>query len=193
LSSQAMKRLMEGNRRYVSGKSTLDISESRRIKVAYKQRPFAAVLSCADSRVPPEIIFDQGLGDLFVVRTAGSILDQAVLGSLEFCVAELHIPLVMVLGHTRCGAVEFAMEVAEGGRKADANMAFLADALKPSMENPQPAVKNAGNQIARKHIHSVVERLKRSPFLESAIQKGETEIVGGWYDLDAGTVEISME
>ncbi len=190
MTGQALKRLLEGNRRFVSGKTMLDASEVRRTKVAYKHKPFAAVLSCADSRVPPEIIFDQGLGDLFVIRTAGAVLDQAVLGSLEFGVAEVHLPVLVVLGHSRCGAVKFALEAAEGSKEAGADTAFLADALAPSIAGPLLNDKDNWNSITRRHIQTIVERLKQTPLLETAVHSGELEIVAGWYDLDTGIVEI---
>jgi carbonic anhydrase len=174
----------------VSGKSTVDTSGYRRTKVAFTQKPFAAILSCADSRVPPEIIFDQGLGDLFVVRTAGVILDKAVLGSLEFGLSELRTSVLLVLGHSRCGAVKFAMEAGEGIRNADADTAYLVDALKPSMGKTQPNDKDKWNHTTRIHIQTVVEQLKHSPFLELDDQAGSLEIVGGWYDLDTGIVEM---
>lgn len=191
--SQTLKRLKDGNLRFVSGKTALDVSEVRRTKVAYQHKPFAAVLSCADSRVPPEIIFDQGLGELFVIRTAGAVLDQAVLGSLEFGVAELRLPVLVVLGHSRCGAVKFAMEVAEGSRNADAETAFLAEALAPTVGDPPQNDKDRWNHIARRHIQTVVDRLKHAPFLETAIQSGQLEIVRGWYDLDSGVAELSPD
>jgi carbonic anhydrase len=190
LPNPTLKRLIEGNRRYVSAKTSMDTSEYRRTKVAFKQKPFAAILSCADSRVPPELIFDQGLGNLFVVRTAGAILDKAVLGSLEFGVSELRTSVLLVLGHSRCGAVKFAMEVEEGIRNADADTAYLVDALKPSMGITQPHDKDKWNQTTRIHIQTVVEQLKHSPVLELEVQAGSLEIVGGWYDLDTGIVEM---
>jgi carbonic anhydrase len=186
----ALKRLMDGNRRFVSGNPAKDVSEARRIKAAYKQKPFAAIFSCSDSRLPPEIIFDQGLGDVFVLRTAGAILDQAVMGSLEFGISELGIPALIVLGHSRCGAVKFAMEVEEGSRTADADTAYLVDVLKPSMEKTPGNDKDRWNKSAQVHIQAVVEQLKHSPVLASRVQAGILEIFAGWYDLDTGIVEL---
>ena len=109
----ALRRLLQGNAHFVADRSFSDESTQRRIAVATAQAPFATIFGCVDSRVSPELIFDQGIGDLFVIRTAGQVLDRAVLGSLEFGVAELGIRLLMVLGHTRCGAVKAAMDVLE--------------------------------------------------------------------------------
>ncbi|CAG1011826.1 Carbonic anhydrase 2 [Anaerolineales bacterium] len=111
MTEQALQRLLEGNRRFVENKSQLDGSEKRRREIATGQHPFATILGCVDSRVPPELIFDQGLGELFVIRTAGEVLDQAVLGSIEFGVEELKIPLLMVLGHKNCGAIKATREI----------------------------------------------------------------------------------
>jgi carbonic anhydrase len=108
---QALQRLMEGNQRFVSGKVTHPSqSSARRSEISTGQKPFAAILSCADSRVPPELIFDQGLGDLFVVRVAGNTVNEEGLGSLEFGTKVLGAPLLLVLGHTKCGAVDAALQ-----------------------------------------------------------------------------------
>jgi carbonic anhydrase len=117
-------------------------------------------------------------------------LDKAVLGSLEFGLSELRTSVLLVLGHSRCGAVKFAMEAGEGIRNADADTAYLVDALKPSMGKTQPNDKDKWNHTTRIHIQTVVEQLKHSPFLELDIQAGSLEIVGGWYDLDTGIVEM---
>jgi carbonic anhydrase len=193
LHNQAINRLMEGNRRYVTNKSTMDSSEYRRNKIAYKQKPFAAILSCSDSRIPPEIIFDQGLGELFVTRTAGSIVDKAVLASLEFGVYELRVPILVVLGHKRCGAVKFAMEVVDGSRNADSDLAYVVDALKPSIDLFRNTDKDNWDHCTRTHIKKVVEQLKHSPILEKAITTGELAIVWGWYDVDTGIAEITND
>jgi carbonic anhydrase len=113
---EVLLRLMNGNKLYVAGEprhphQTLE----RRVEVANGQKPFAAILGCSDSRVPPEILFDQGLGDLFVIRVAGNVVDDAVQGSIEYAVEELAVPLVMVLGQGRCGAVKAAVDVVEKG------------------------------------------------------------------------------
>lgn len=136
---EALQRLLEGNQRYASGK-TKPINESaeRRVKVAERQRPFAAILSCVDSRVPPELLFDRGLGDLFVSRTAGHVVDSAVMGSLEYGAYELEIPLLLVLGHKKCGAVKATMEAVESGGKAEGSIAFLVEALRPAVVGDKP-------------------------------------------------------
>ena len=132
---KALAALIEGNRRYQAQHVTHPHQNAaRRAELAAGQHPIAAVLSCADSRVPPEIVFDQGLGDLFVVRVAGNITDDVVLGSLEYAVEHLGVPLVVVLGHYKCGAIQAAVE---GGTPHD-HVASLVAALKPSVEAVRP-------------------------------------------------------
>ena len=132
---EAIIRLLEGNARFVRGKSTaINESAGRRVKVADRQRPFATIFSCVDSRVPPELVFDRGLGDLFVIRTAGNVVDSAVMGSLEYGAYELEIPLLLVLGHNRCGAVKATMETIESGGKAEGSIAYLVEAIRPAVE-----------------------------------------------------------
>ena len=189
----ALQRLLHGNQRYVTNKPTLDESAHRRIEVAEKQAPFATILSCVDSRVPPELIFDQGLGDLFVIRTAGQVLDQAVLGSLEFGVARLHIPLLVVLGHEHCGAVKAAMEVLERHSTAEADIDYLVEALAPAVEIGVKAGGDTWDGAVRAQIGLLVEKLKHSPILDTAVKAGKLKIVGAWYNLETGLVEITVE
>ncbi len=190
---QALRRLLAGNWRYVANKPTLNESSSRRIEVATDQKPFAMIFSCVDSRVPPELLFDQGLGNLFVIRTAGQVLDRAVLGSLEFGVAELHIPLLVVLGHEHCGAVKAAMEVLARYGDAEADIDFLVKALAPAVEAGKSTGGDAWDGAVRAQIALVVEKLKHSPVLESAVEAGRLKIVGMWYNLETGRVEKTVE
>ena len=131
---EALQRLIEGNERFANNKSkAINESEGRRIKVVERQRPFAAIFSCVDSRVPPELIFDRGLGDLFVIRTAGEVVDHAVMGSLEYGAYELEIPLLLVLGHKNCGAVKATMELTKSGGRADGDIEYLIEAIRPAV------------------------------------------------------------
>lgn len=188
---KSLKRLLDGNRRYAANKPTLDESEQRRIEVAAGQKPFAAILSCVDSRVAPELVFDQGLGDLFVIRTAGQVLDRAVLGSLEFGVAELHIPIIMVLGHERCGAVKAAMNVIAKHGVAKADIEFLVEALAPAVEAGKKAGSDPWDGAVRAQISLLVKKLKHSPILVNAVKTGKLLIVGAYYNLETGLVEIT--
>jgi carbonic anhydrase len=188
---QALQRLMEGNQRYVASKTLpLNESESRRTEVAQGQHPFATVFSCVDSRVPPELVFDRGLGDLFVIRTAGHVIDKAVLGSLEFAVAELHIPLMMVLGHEKCGAVKATVEAVEKNAHAEADIDWLVEGIRPAVEKSKGTPGDALDNAVKANIELTVERLKASPILSEAIGTGQLKIVGARYDLDTGSVEM---
>lgn len=188
---EALQRLMEGNERYAANKSTdLHESQSRRAELAQGQNPFATIFSCVDSRVPPELIFDRGLGDLFVIRTAGHVIDNAVLGSLEFGVAELKIPLLMVLGHEKCGAVKATVEAVEKNATAEGEISWLVEGIRPAVEEVKSQSGDLLDNAVQANVTLTVERLKGSAILSEALEKSELRIVGGRYDLDTGMVEI---
>ena len=188
---EALQRLLEGNERYVANKSTdLNESRSRRVEVAKGQSPFATIFSCVDSRVPPELVFDRGLGDLFVIRTAGHVIDRAVLGSLEFGVAELKIPLLMVLGHEKCGAVKATVEAVEQNATAEADINWLVDGIRPAVEEVKAQPGDLLDNAVKANVALTVEYLKGSAILSEALEKSELRIVGGRYDLDTGMVEL---
>jgi carbonic anhydrase len=188
---EALQRLMDGNKRYVANKSvSLNESASRRVAVAAGQQPFATIFGCIDSRVPPELVFDRGLGDLFVIRTAGQVVDSAVLGSLEFTVAEVHVPLLMVLGHENCGAVKATLETLEAGATAEADINYLVEGIRPAVEKAGGRSGDEIENVVRVNVELVVERLKETSVLSQAVEKGELRIVGARYDLDTGVVEL---
>jgi carbonic anhydrase len=189
---QALQRLLEGNRRYVAAQPALNESATRRLEIAHAQKPFATVLSCIDSRVPPELIFDQGLGELLVVRSAGQALDRAVLGSLEFGVAELHIPLIVVLGHERCGTVKLALDVIERYGVADGEMEYLVEALRPAVKKVKSMGGDVWGNVVRAQIEMSVERLQHTLLLGTALRRKQLKIVGALYDLETGLVEVTV-
>jgi carbonic anhydrase len=185
---KALQKLMEGNKRYVDFKRAYPDQDQVRLKVvAQAQHPFAVVLGCADSRVPPELLFDQGLGDLFVIRVAGNILDDGTLASIEFATAELGVPLVMVLGHERCGAVKATLE----GGKIPGHISRLVEAIKPALEVAKNQPGDKLDNAVRANIRMVVGQIKSStPILADLAKKGKIKVVGGRYDLDTGAVEM---
>ena len=188
---EALQRLLEGNQRYVTNKSTdLNESQNRRTELASGQSPFAIVFSCVDSRVPPELIFDRGLGDLLVIRTAGQVLDSAVLGSLQYGVAELKIPLLVVLGHEKCGAVKATVEAVENNATAEAEINWLVDGIRPAVEAAKGQSGDLLDNAVKANVSLTVEHLKESSILLEAVEKGELQIVGARYDLDTGLVEV---
>lgn len=190
---QALARLKEGAARFASGGMLRpDQSLTYRTALAKGQHPFAVILSCADSRVPPEIVFDQGLGDLFVSRTAGQVVDHAVLGSVQYGVAELKIPLLVVLGHEKCGAVKATVEAVEKKSAPLGNdIDDIVAAIKPAVER---AVTDKASDLidasVRNNVANVVAGLGTKSVLSAAVAAGSLHIVGARYDLDAGTVEF---
>lgn len=184
----ALQKLMDGNRRYIDQKRTFpDQSRSRIIEVAKGQNPFATILGCSDSRVAPEILFDQGLGDLFDIRVAGNFIDNVVLGNMEYAVLELGVPLLVVLGHERCGAVKAALD----GKPVPGHIGSLVRAIKPAVSATKGQPGDAWDNAVRANVKMSVKNLKaRSPILAKAIKAGTLKVVGGRYDLDTGTVEI---
>ena len=164
--------------------------------IAHSQTDAVTIFGCVDSRVPPELVFDEGLGDLFVVRSAGHVLDDAELGSLEFGLEELHIPLVVVLAHTRCGAISAATDVASGKLHAPDRIESLTTAIRPAVDDArkqlgQSATDAALRDLAGKlHLERTVARLRESPMFAEAIEAKKLRVVGGRYVLDSGRVEL---
>jgi len=185
---EALQVLMEGNQRFLDNKRQLPNQDFARLtEVAESQAPFAAILGCADSRVTSEIIFDQGLGDLFVCRVAGNIASSEEIGSLEFGTLVLGAKLIMVLGHERCGAVKATIE---GGR-LPGQIASLIDDIKVGVERAerQPGTNKLETAIKANVLYQV-EVLNQSAVLGDLVDKGQLKIVGGYYDLDEGRVTI---
>ncbi|MCT7977535.1 carbonic anhydrase [Laspinema olomoucense] len=183
----ALNLLMEGNQRFVSEKRiNPHQSFGRMAEVAEHQTPFAALLSCADSRVPVEIVFDQGFGDLFVVRQAGNVVTPEETGSLEFGTAVLGSKVIMVLGHERCGAVKAAIKGGEFPGKIGSLVAAIAPAL-TSIEGQNGDPLENG---IKANVSWQVNQLKKSPVISELIAAGKLKIVGGYYDLDTGEVEV---
>jgi carbonic anhydrase len=186
--NQALKLLLEGNQRFVAGKlEHPNQMPDRRTEVAKGQHPFASVLACSDSRTPPEIIFDRGLGDLFTVRVAGNVADKVVIESLDYSVKHLGVRVVMVLGHRRCGAVIAAVEGhSEEGKDVGPMLKELDPAVHATHDMPGDPVENA----VRANVRLVMLNLATSPELRAMVISGELKIVGGIYDLDTGTIEM---
>ena len=191
-SAPALARLTTGNIRFVTQQLQYpDQNAERRAQVAQTQSPFAALLCCADSRVPPEVIFDQGLSDLFVVRVAGNVIDDAILGSLEYGVEHLGLALIVVLGHTKCGAVRAALEAVYLGVEAPEHIDSLVKALEPAVEEAQRLSGDPWLNAITTNIQLTVARLQSStPILAKAVKAQELQIVGARYDVDSGWVEF---
>jgi carbonic anhydrase len=187
---QALQKLMEGNARFASGNITHpDQSADRRTELVLGQHPFAVVVGCSDSRVPPEVVFDQGLGDIFVVRTAGEVMDNVTLASIEYAVEHLNVPLVVVLGHDSCGAV---IAVIKGG-EVPGHLGSLVNFIQPAVDKAKAAgnEKQLLNNSINNNIKNIVEELNTSqPILSEKVKEGKLKVVGARYHLDSGRVEI---
>ncbi len=197
--TEALALLREGNRRFVTDVRNSDelTSHTRRREVAAGQEPFAIILGCSDSRVPAEIVFDQGLGDLFVIRVAGNIVAPSQVGSVEFAAARFGTRLVVVLGHSKCGAITATLE--ELGRKSgeqSRNLRAIVDRIRPSVE----ALVEAGHDLdsktleeraVRANIRVSANHLRHgSEILEQLIQKDRLLVVGAEYSLETGVVDF---
>ncbi|MBM3112829.1 carbonic anhydrase [Pseudomonas sp. P66] len=188
---QALQRLIAGNERYVSGNSqTHDFKDEREALVS-GQNPFVAVLSCSDSRIAPEYAFDTARGDLFAIRVAGNFVTAEGLASLEYAVAVLGAPLILVLGHESCGAIEAGIKAIKDQTVFPGHIPKLTEALKPSIEK---VLKQPGNlmenAIAQNVKDSVQSLNNATPLLTEALGKGTLKIVGGVYRLSTGKVEL---
>jgi len=212
--ADALSRLKEGNGRFTAGNPqhphesaderkrmatdsyenagaiplgmTSEQAAKRRAELANSQHPFAIILSCSDSRVPPEIVFDEGLGDLFIVRVAGNVLNDEGLGSIEYGVEVLGARLIVVLGHSSCGAVDAAMKTVAAKGKAPGHIQSLVTAIKPVVDSTPKADLETMTKANAKHV---VDRLRSStPILKARVDSGEVQVIGGYYTLDTGAV-----
>src|SRR5947208_1778527 len=185
--AEAIDKLKEGNGRYASGKlQHPGQTTERRAELTKDQHPFAVIVSCSDSRVPPEIVFDQGLGDLFVVRVAGNVIDDHGLGSIEYAVDHLGARLIVVLGHQSCGAVKAAKETIAAKSKAPGHIQSLVTAIQPAVE---ATAKSDLGATVEANVKNVVQALRTStPILKPKVDSGEVQVIGGYYSLDTGAV-----
>jgi carbonic anhydrase len=185
-SNSALAELKEGNKHHVAHRySHPHETAARQLQLKTGQNPHAQILSCADSRVPPEIIFDQGLGDLFIVRVAGNVAADTELASLEYGAEHLHIPLLVVLGHQHCGAVTAAVQ---GGEQVGHIPALVA-LLQPAVEKSRGLAGDAIENAVKMNVELVVDQLHSStPVLSQLVKDGKLKIVGGIYSLDTGQV-----
>ncbi|KIF78299.1 carbonic anhydrase [Streptomyces sp. 150FB] len=181
--AEALEELAAGNRRWRTFKERHpDETQAVRRELVSSQHPFALILGCIDSRVPPELAFDQGLGDLMTVRSAGEVLDEAVLGSVAYGVLELGIPLVMVLGHQSCGAVTAAVQADQTGDPLPAHIQYLADQIRPAIDHGQQGDARIDATIDA-NVALVRGRLNAEPDLAAKVASGELAIVGARYEL----------
>ncbi|MFD7258162.1 carbonic anhydrase [Streptomyces sp. NPDC059874] len=181
--AQALRRLAAGNERWRTLRQQHPHESAYlRRRLVEGQQPFAIVLGCVDSRVPPELVFDQGLGDLLTVRSAGEVLDEAVLGSIAYGVLELHIPLVLVLAHQSCGAVAAAVHADETNEPLPAHIQYLADQIRPSIDHNQHGNARVDATI-NAHVRNVRRKLAAEPDIAAKVASGELAVVAARYEL----------
>jgi carbonic anhydrase len=217
--AEAISKLKEGNSRYTSGNQqhphesreersymatnsyenagmtflgmTAEQASKRRSELIKNQHPFATIISCSDSRVPPEMVFDQGLGDLFICRVAGNVINDENLGSIEYSVDHLGVHLIVVLGHQSCGAVDAARETIAAKGKAPGHIQSLVTAIKPAVE---ATAKDDLDATIKANVKHVVDSLRSStPILKAKVDSGEVKVIGGYYSLDTGAVTFLDE
>jgi carbonic anhydrase len=190
---QALKRLREGNARFVARKSQHPHeSPDWRVALEKGQHPFAVVLGCSDSRVPPELIFDQGFGDLFVIRLAGNVVDVDVIASIEYAVDHLDSPLIVVMGHSGCGAVTATLDHLADAEGEPAEVVSLLYRIEPAVIGIPADLPRQERlaQAIRRNVELAVRRLSRVPDVRRAVKSGGIKIVGAVYDMHSGKVEF---
>lgn len=195
----ALERLKEGNQRFVSGVRSIDtfVKQIQRANFVEGQEPFAIILGCSDSRVPAEIIFDQGLGDLFVIRVAGNIVAPSQVGSVEFAAERFGTPLVVVLGHSMCGAVIATIdELERPSDEKSSNLLSIVNRIRPTVEPLfETELRNDPVKLLESSIHANIlaaanNLMHGSPMLEQLVQQGKLRIVGAEYSLETGEVRF---
>lgn len=197
--NDALQRLTRGNQRFLSGEGgrDLNLEHARRVQLVQAQAPFAVVLGCSDSRAPLELIFDQGLGDLFVIRVAGNVVSPSQIGSVEFATGNFGTPLVVVMGHSQCGAVAATVNhLLEGGEVPTPHLGFIVDRIRPAVEavqnsNPGLGPEELVVESTRENVRQTVRALENgSELLKTRMEEGLLTIVGAEYSLETGRVEF---
>jgi carbonic anhydrase len=187
---EALAELLAGNKRFVGGRPEHGHRVSAAAAASGNQQPHAVVLGCIDSRVPLEAIFDQTFGSICVIRSGAHVLDRAVLGSVDFAVDKLGVPLIMVLGHKRCGAVQGTVEALVGGDRPGGDIGYLVDEIAPAVLEVGLDAPDLAEAAMRAHVRRTVARLREKAGVAAAIADGRVEIAGAAYDLDTGLVDL---
>jgi len=186
--AEALEQLLVGNKRFLAGKlEHPNHCEESRKGLLLGQEPFAVVLTCADSRVPPVDVFDQGLGDIFVVRVAGNIINDHILGSIEYAVSHLHSPLVMVMGHSSCGAVSAVAQ----GVKLHGHIASLTPSIDAALKKTKGMEGHWTNNAAKELAIATAKKIRESePIVADLVTEGRVLVVATYYNLETGEVSI---
>lgn len=191
---QALETLREGNKAFVSDKGTkIETNRERRLEIAKGQTPFCVLISCSDSRVPPELLFGRGLGELFIVRNAGNTVDTTALGSVEYAVSQLGVPLIVVMGHEKCGAVAAAVSVVEDNTVYPGAIGEMIEPIIPAVLLAKARkTNNLLEDSVKGNVQRTVKRLRSAsePTLVNPIKEGKVRVVGAYYSLENGQVEF---
>lgn len=190
---QALQLLIDGNERFLSGAAVSELSSAqRRLALAQSQEPFAAYVTCSDSRVPPEVLFGRGLGELFIIRNAGNTVDTVALGSIEYAVAVLGVPLIVVMGHERCGAVAAATQVVTENATFPGAIGPMIQPIIPSVLKVREQAGDLVDNAIRQNVRDVATRLRTQtdPLMQEPLRAGRLKVVGAYYDLDTGRVDF---
>lgn len=190
---QALERLRDGNRAFLDGKvDQVDLSAARRLALAKGQAPFCAYVSCSDSRVPPELLFGRGLGELFIIRNAGNTVDTVAMGSIEYAVAVLDVSLVVVMGHESCGAVKAAMSVVSDNARFPGVIGNMIEPIIPAVLEARNQSGDATEVAVKQNVRRVVRKLREAsdPLLIEPQRTGRLKVVGAYYKLDSGEVDF---
>ena len=188
----ALDRLMAGNQRFVDAQMQHpDQDPDHRLKLSSQgQQPFATILTCSDSRLPPELLFDQGLGDLFVARVAGNIVDPALLGSVEYAVGHLKTPLIVVIGHEKCGAVQATLESIQHHQTPPGDIAALVTAITPAVAVAEQRPGDLLDNTIRANAEQSLDAIKKSSELTAPLAAGQLKAIAAYYSIDDGRISL---
>jgi len=186
----AVASLKAGNQRYVEGKFKARNYRAERTEQSKGQHPYAIILTCSDSRVAPELLFDESLGRIFIIRVAGNVTDPVVLGSIEYAAEHLHVPLLVVLGHTKCGAVKATVEGGHAPKNIDTLVAKIAPAVKKAREKAENEEDILSKAVEENVYLQVANAAKESAILRELVHENKLKIMGAMYDIDSGKVEF---
>lgn len=190
---EALALLIEGNNAFLRDELRVpDLSSARRLSLAAGQAPFCAYVTCSDSRVPPELLFGRGLGELFIIRNAGNTVDTVAMGSIEYAVAVLGVPLVVVLGHEACGAVKAAMSVVEKNARFPGAIDNMIEPIIPAVLEARNLPGDGVENAVKQNVRRVVEVLRKEsdPIMLKPQEEGRLKVIGGYYHLDTGRVDF---
>jgi len=192
---EALQRLIAGNLRFLRGEARFPTVQKEILAdLAQGQRPYATILGCSDSRVPPELVFDAGFGELFIVRVAGNVLSPEIAGSLQYAGSHLHTPLFIVLGHSGCGAVQAALETQRHGVQHRSRIQLLIDNILPGLPDPDPQLPPAAqlDRAVEANVRWTMRQVLETPEAQARLAEGRMKLVGAVYEIESGRVRFLL-